>query len=162
MGRPRSCSRVLSCRSRNAGTPGKRLVQGLDDVPPLDLDCLVALRRKVLEGLRVVECLCLIKAVPLGDAHTLGSRPLQCNNPSASRAEIASTSAGRLLRSLDKRCVLLLGGGIEHFGLGDSVGFGLAWACRPCTAAAPNAAPTTTASTILNFGFMAQSSLSVE
>jgi hypothetical protein len=44
---------------------GCRLVHRFDDVPPYRLNCLVTLRRKVGPGLRLVECLCLLKAIPL-------------------------------------------------------------------------------------------------
>src|SRR5262245_12249195 len=51
-----------------------RLVHDFDRVPPDDLLSFVTLRREVSPSLRFVKCFRLLQAVPLGDAHTLGSR----------------------------------------------------------------------------------------
>src|SRR5437016_1735206 len=48
------------------------LVHRFDDVPPYRLDCLVTLRRKVSPSLRFIECRCLLNAIPLRKAHTVG------------------------------------------------------------------------------------------
>jgi hypothetical protein len=70
---------ALRCKNwyptfRTVSDAAGRLVHDFDRVPPDDLLSLVALRRKVIIGLRFVKCLRLLQAVPLDDAHTLGRR----------------------------------------------------------------------------------------
>src|SRR5438552_3074972 len=105
-------------------TPAKSLIRcGFDGVRPRYLDCLITLRRKVLKGCRVLVCLRLLQAIPLGDGHTLGRCPLECNDPPPDRSEGATT--GSLLRSLDNRAIRDLGCSIDHFQLCDNVGLRL-------------------------------------
>jgi hypothetical protein len=70
---------LITCKNwyptfRTVSDAAGRLVHDFDRVPPDDLLSLVALRRKVIIGLRFVKCLRLLQAVPLDDAHTLGRR----------------------------------------------------------------------------------------
>jgi hypothetical protein len=84
MRRPR-CAQLLPVLRGRAPqpVPGNRLLFGFDDVPPYYLNCLVTLGCKVRPGFRLVECHCVIQAVPFDDARTLGRRPtLYLNNPS--------------------------------------------------------------------------------
>src|ERR1700687_5143368 len=74
----------FECPPRDAAGPGNRLLLNFDDVPPYYLGCLVTLGRKVRPGLRLVECHCVVQAVPFYDGRTLGSGPpLYLNNLSA-------------------------------------------------------------------------------
>jgi hypothetical protein len=84
MRQPR-CAQLLPVLARRAPqpVPGNRLLFGFDDVPPYYLNCLVTLGCKVRPGFRLIECYCLIQAVPFDDGHTLGRRrTLYLNNPS--------------------------------------------------------------------------------
>jgi hypothetical protein len=117
-----------SITSRAATTPKRRLIRSFDDELPYYFDCLITLRRKVLPGCRVDPCLRLIQAVPLAETHTLGSHAHDCNNLSSS-AETSTT--GGLLRSLVNGAIRSSGRGIEHFAIGDNVGFGLCLGVQP-------------------------------
>ena|SRR5437879_4000989 len=76
---------VVAGFGRRAPPPVRvnRLLFGFDDVPPYYLNRLLTLGCKVRPGFRLVECHCVIHAVPFDDAHTLwrGST-LYLNNPS--------------------------------------------------------------------------------
>ena len=84
MRQPR-CAQLAPVFRRRAlqPAPGNRLLFGFDDVSPHYLNCLVTLGCKVRPGFRLVECHCVIQAVPFDDARTLRRRPtLYLNNPS--------------------------------------------------------------------------------
>jgi hypothetical protein len=87
-------------------SPGTSLIAHFDEVPPYCLDPLVTLRREVLVGFRVVECLRLrlrlrlLQAVPFVDANAFGRRrPFQCNNPSSGAADRRAPVACRAART---------------------------------------------------------------
>src|ERR1700674_587874 len=111
-------------------TRGNSLIRyGLDGVRSYYLDRLRTLRRKILEGCRILVGLRLLQPIPLGDGHTLGSYPFECNDLPSSRSERATT--GSLLRSLDKGAKRGLGRSIERFDLCDYVGFWLGLSVQP-------------------------------
>src|SRR5260370_37118367 len=83
-----------------AAGAGDLLIHGFDGVPSYGFGCLVTLRRKVLPSCRVVKCLRLIQAVPLGDGHAHGRRrALHGDHLSTTRVEWMTTR--RFLRSQD-------------------------------------------------------------
>src|SRR5262245_3016682 len=98
-----------------------RLIRYFDRISADGLDRLFTVR-KVSKGLRLEEGLCLLKAIPFRDSHTLGwGRPLHADNLSTARAEI-TTSCVRLC-SLDALRNTRSGLSIEHFEFADGVGF---------------------------------------
>src|SRR5262245_1221446 len=100
-----------------------RLIRYFDRISADGLDRLFTVR-KVSKGLRFEEGLCLLKAIPFRDAHTLGwGRPLHADNLSTARAEI-TTSCVRLC-SLDALCNPRSGLSIEHFEFANGVSFRL-------------------------------------
>src|ERR1700758_4650250 len=95
-----------------------RLLLDFDDVSPYDLDSLVALRRKVSPGFRLVECQSVVHAIPFDDRQTLGGRlPFYLNDPSGRGAQGATM--GHFNRLAGRRQVCGLGCSIEDFALAD-------------------------------------------
>src|SRR5215472_4960534 len=97
-------------KARSVICAAGRLIHCFDRISANGLDRLVTVRAEVSPGLRFVEGLCLLKAIPFRDSHALGwGWPLQANNLSAARAEVD------LLRSLvQPRCALQHQQRLEH------------------------------------------------
>src|SRR6516165_1560957 len=96
--------------------PAGRLIHCFDRISANGLDRLVTVRAEISPGLRFVEGLCLLKAIPFRDSHALGwGWPLQANNLSAARAEVATSCA--LLCNPDALCNINSGLSIKRFEL---------------------------------------------
>src|SRR5580704_4605869 len=95
-----------------------------DGVPPGCLGCLVAQRREVCPGLRLVKSQRLFQAIPFGEDHASGGRrPVDWNNLATTSAKRAATSG--LLCSRGSLSEFGLGRSIERLGFSYSVSFGL-------------------------------------
>ena len=104
--------------------PAGRLIHCFDRISANGLDRLFTVGGEVIPGLRFVEGLCLLNAIPFRDSHALGwGWPLQANNLSAARAEVTTSCA--LLCNPDAPCNISSGLSIKRFEFADGVNFRL-------------------------------------